>query len=154
MTDSKVPEKYQPETRDWERKEWLYEQYWGDDFASTRDIAERTEASRKQLKENMDKHGIPKRDPHATADNNTVSAFVGFYNEGELVPPDHREYDPEARWIEANEGKELTWEKAAKKIDRVGSAAQQPIENRREEMTATHNNDNTYTSFSDYTNRD
>lgn len=78
-------EKYVPEKRDWEQKSWLYEQYWGK-MQSLQDVADMTDVSKKHIRRQMNKHGIPRRDKQATMPLNSRSPFSGFYHDGEVVP--------------------------------------------------------------------
>lgn len=57
---SETPQRYVPETRIWEKKDWLYEQYWGE-MKSSIEIAEKTGVSYERILTKMDEHGIPRR---------------------------------------------------------------------------------------------
>lgn len=72
-----VPDKYAAEPRQWEKKEWLYEQYWVK-MLTLAEIAERTDVGRRAIREQLKEHGIPKRLPYYRRDN-AVSPFAGFY---------------------------------------------------------------------------
>lgn len=62
MTDQAVPEKYQAEPRKWEQKDWLYEQYWGEEMRSIAEIAEECGLHRKTVTKQFRQHGIPIRE--------------------------------------------------------------------------------------------
>jgi len=95
--DDGVPEKYQPEPRKCDDKGWLREQYWGDEFLSAADIAEKSELSKRHIRDRLIEFGIPRR-PDSFARTNSTSPFAGFYGPGETVPdndPSATEYDPD-----------------------------------------------------------
>lgn len=52
--------KYTAEPRDYEQKDWLYEQYWGE-MKSCSEIAEDCGVSHDTINYNMEELGIPKR---------------------------------------------------------------------------------------------
>lgn len=108
-----VPQKYQPEPRKCDDKQWLREQYWGDEFLSAAEIAERCELSRTRVGKRLRKFGIPRR-PVAYAKTNSTSPFAGFYNDNESVPdndPQATEYDAEKapeykhQWVDFTPGR-------------------------------------------------
>lgn len=74
-----VPEKYQPEPRLYEQKDWLYEQYWGE-LRSAGDLADDADTGHKTILEWMEKYGIPTRTDGFKRDN-SVSPFRGFYRD-------------------------------------------------------------------------
>jgi len=74
-----VPEKYQPSKRQYEQKEWLYEQYWRE-LLPMRELAQKADVSHWLIRKAMEKHGIPRHADNWTQDNN-VSPFAGFYND-------------------------------------------------------------------------
>jgi hypothetical protein len=57
---STVPQKYQPEPKRYEQKDWLYQQYWGE-LKSTVEIAEQAEVNRATIRKRMEQFGIPRR---------------------------------------------------------------------------------------------
>jgi len=73
-----TPERYRPEPRKWENKDWLYEQYWGQ-LRSTEAMAEDTDTCGQIIRETMDELGIPRRD-EACHGRSRVGPFNGFYN--------------------------------------------------------------------------
>jgi hypothetical protein len=91
-----TPERYQPEKRRVDDKDWLREQYWGDEKQSLAEVAAETGLSEAQVGRYFDAFGIPRR-PGDFARTNGVSPFAGFYGPGEPVPDDDPEatkYDP------------------------------------------------------------
>jgi len=80
---SNVPEKYQPEPKRYEEKDWLYQQYWGA-LKSQHEIAEQTPVSRKKIRMEMAKHGIPTR--ARECNHEQANPFSGFYNPTEQPP--------------------------------------------------------------------
>lgn len=80
-----VPQKYQARTRDWERKSWLYQLYWGQ-LLSTNEIADRAGVHPSTIKEQLYRHGIPRRTQRYHGDDGNISPFWGFYNGGEVTP--------------------------------------------------------------------
>lgn len=86
-----VPQKYQPEPKRYEKKHWLYEQYWGQ-LLSQNEIADTVEVSRKKIRMEMDKHGIPTRSTDCNHDQ--ANPFSGFYNPTERPPaPENTQID-------------------------------------------------------------
>lgn len=75
--------RYEPEPREYEQKDFLYEHYWGQ-FKSTHQIADECGVSHSTIRTAMQDNGIPCRVDGYTRDN-CVSAFRGFYN----VQPAH-----------------------------------------------------------------
>jgi len=75
-----VPEKYQPDERKFENKQWLYERYWGD-LQPMHVLADECDVCHHTIREAMTTFGIPRHPDNWTRDNN-VSPFRGFYNEG------------------------------------------------------------------------
>jgi len=74
-----VPEKYQPSKRQYEQKEWLYEQYW-EKLLPLKEIAQKAGVSHHQIRQALNEHGIPRHTDNWTQENN-VSPFAGFYND-------------------------------------------------------------------------
>lgn len=110
---------YEPEPRDWERKEWLYEKYWGE-MQSLDEMDEDYGVGRETITSKMDEFGIPRRE-RAYTSGNTVSPFAGFYagNENAQTDEESRQYyDPDAerseklQWVKDAETNELVGEKA------------------------------------------
>lgn len=94
--DSPVPERYQPEPRKCDDKEWLREQYWGE-MLNQAEIAEKCELSASRVGHRLRDMGIPTR-PAGYSRSNGTSPFAGFYGGGESIPghePSATEYDPE-----------------------------------------------------------
>jgi len=77
MTD--VPAKYQPDDRQFENKQWLYERYWGD-LQPMHVLADECNVCHHTIREAMTEHGIPRHPDNWTRENN-VSPFAGFYND-------------------------------------------------------------------------
>jgi hypothetical protein len=113
---STVPQKYQPEPAQYEQKDWLYQQYWGQ-LKSQNEIAAEVECSRKKIRMEMAKHGIPTRETGCNA--KQANPFAGFYNPTEQPPApentqqDHREpkneeIEPDpTKWAEPHERKAM-----------------------------------------------
>jgi len=80
---SSVPDKYQPEPKRYEQKDWLYQQYWGA-LKSQNEIAEMIAQSRKKIRIELDKHGIPTRGEGWN--NPKANPFAGFYKPHERAP--------------------------------------------------------------------
>jgi len=59
---NKTPDRYVPESRDYEQKDWLYEQYWGH-LRSSREIADQCGVSHDTIRNTLREHGIPIRPP-------------------------------------------------------------------------------------------
>jgi len=100
-----TPDKYIPETRQWEQKEWLYEQYWGE-MHSTREMSEKVSVSTMTIKRTLKKFGIPLR---TTSYNsyNAVSPFAGFYgqkpvpsNRGSNATQYNPDYEKDVSWAD------------------------------------------------------
>jgi len=72
-----VPERYQPEPRQWEDKHWLQKQYWGE-FKAIKQIAAEQGIAHDRIGDQLEQHGIPTRVDGYTQDN-SVSPFAGFY---------------------------------------------------------------------------
>jgi hypothetical protein len=109
---NETPERYKPDPRSWEQKDWLYEQYWGQ-LKSGRAIAEDVEVHERTIREELARHGIPRR-PVAWRKESQKSPFAGFYNGGENAQVSGTEvntaaFDPE----KANE-EELDWNNATR----------------------------------------
>lgn len=72
--DAKTPNRYTPDPRKFEDKQWLYEQYWGK-VLSIDEVAAKTDVSSQTIIRAMDERGIPRRpsayvdfdDPHDVA---------------------------------------------------------------------------------------
>lgn len=64
MSETQVPERYQPDPRPWEDKAWLYERYWGE-LMSIKRIAAMCAVSYHPIREALVEHGIPRRHPKA-----------------------------------------------------------------------------------------
>lgn len=60
---TKTPQKYQAESRRYEDKSWLYQQYWGQ-LKSTVEIASVVDITDQTLRHKMERFGIPRRHPH------------------------------------------------------------------------------------------
>lgn len=76
---TETPDKYTPEPRKYEQKDWLYQEYWGK-FKSVHQIADECDTAHSQVRESMVELGIPRRVDRFTRDN-AVSAFTGFYRD-------------------------------------------------------------------------
>jgi len=90
-----TPEKYTPDPEKYEKKCWLYQQYWGL-LKSQQDVAAMTDVTRKKIRNELDRHGIPTRG--RKFGNANANPFAGFYNADEQPPaPDQTRghYDPE-----------------------------------------------------------
>jgi len=89
------PDRYTPEKEVYEQKDWLYEQYWGQ-LKSASEVAEAGDTNHTQILNQMESHGIPRRDPDYTR-SNCVSAFRGFYNGGPTQGDGEssQQFDPE-----------------------------------------------------------
>lgn len=117
---STVPTKYQPTPEKYEQKQWLYEQYWGQ-LLSQNEIADETPVSRKKIRMEMDKHGIPSRATGCNHDQ--ANPFAGFYNPTETPPApentqqDHRTEKQELREKQSHERPELSEEPVQPKHD-------------------------------------
>lgn len=90
-----VPKKYQPDNRDWEDKQCLYQKYWGE-LLSQQEIADEMGVHRTMVRDSMHEHGIPRR-PDGYTRNNSMSAFSGFYNDSPTQGDgdSHQQFDPE-----------------------------------------------------------
>jgi len=96
MTDTETPARYRPEPRQYEDKQWLYEQYWGQ-LKAFNEIAEDLDCGERQIREQMAAFGIPRRVRRYTSEN-SVSAFTGFYDTETTAQPDEQstqQYDPD-----------------------------------------------------------
>jgi len=107
MTD--VPEKYQPDERKYEQKDWLYQKYWGE-LLSQQDIADIVDTHRTVIKENMDEFGIPTRPDGYTRDN-CMSAFSGFYNDSPTQGDgqSYEQFDPDYDRAEGHTWNQSHW---------------------------------------------
>lgn len=118
---TETPQRYIPETGNWENKEWLQEKYWGE-MLSAEEIAEECDRSKSVILKNMRELGIPRRVGEYQRDN-SVSPFTGFYRH-ESARTDEKSrthYDPDYERAEDGEG--MRWVKMAEKDDAVGDDA-------------------------------
>lgn len=111
---------YEPDPREWEQKEWLYEQYWGK-MRSTAEIAKNVDVARTTIRKEIYEAGIPTRITGYT-DTNTVSPFAGFYGSDVAGRSDSKsrqvyeeDYEEESR---------PNWADIAEDDEAVGEAAQ------------------------------
>jgi len=73
-TENTTPEKYRPEPRKYEQKDWLYQQYWGE-MKSTIEIAEGVAVTQRYIVDLLDEHGIPRRHPGHEAAGEPLKGF-------------------------------------------------------------------------------
>jgi hypothetical protein len=109
MTDE-TPPKYVPQPRQWDDKQWLYEQYWGEELLSIETIATRLDVAPSVVRRALHDHGIPRRIQGYTP-SNTVSPFRGFYD-GDMAVRDN---DPQNNYDEDYDppSETLHWERLA-----------------------------------------
>lgn len=96
-----VSEKYQYERKPCERKDWLYEKYWGSQLSMV-EIAEIAGTSREKIRRELERNGIPKR--HSHGGRGRISPVVGFYFADEDPPNgDHvlTEQHDDADWVKS-----------------------------------------------------
>lgn len=115
-----TPSKYQYKTQDWEKKHWLYEQYWGEK-KSVRLIASEVGKGKRTIAKQLESHGIPTRESSYTKDN-TVSMFAGFYNEDEAARADSGDIIKPHVTKSVDYSTSL-WQKQAKNDPAIGEAA-------------------------------
>jgi len=118
---TETPQRYIPETGNWENKEWLQEKYW-DEMLSAEEIAEECDRSKSVILKNMRELGIPRRVGEYQRQN-SVSPFTGFYkHETARTDEESRShFDPDfGRKVEKED---LQWQKVAKQEDSVGDDA-------------------------------
>jgi hypothetical protein len=106
---------YEPEPRKCDRKDWIYERYWGEDMRSLPEIANETEHSLSLLVERMSDFGIPRR-LRKYSRNSSVSPFAGFYGNEENAPTDEqsRTYYEEEKQDEY----EFDWSSQSARVDK------------------------------------
>lgn len=80
-----TPSKYVAEERDWEKKAWLYEKYWGE-LLTQKEMAEDQGVSRGAIRQELESHGIPSR-PNGWSRDGSKPPWTGFY-EDERTPGD------------------------------------------------------------------
>lgn len=85
-------DRYTPEPRQYEDKQWLYQQYWGE-LRTLTAIADECDVSHPTIARQMRAFGIPRRSDAAGRAATDTSLFAGFYNSGEY-PPDRRRTTP------------------------------------------------------------
>jgi len=85
---AEMPPKYQPDDRQWEDKQWLYEQYWANQ-RSIMNIAEDTTVSHQKVKQQLTECGIPRR-LDGCHGRSRVGPFDGFYRGTDMEPPRKR----------------------------------------------------------------
>ena len=125
MTDggAAVPERYQPEPRQWEDKRWLQKQYWGE-LKPIQQIADEQGVSQDAIGDRLDEFGIPTRVQGYTYDN-SISPFAGFYNgtdsPGRTDAASRTRYDPDfesGHEAETNDDGSFRWGVVDSKGDR------------------------------------
>lgn len=77
---------YEPEPREWEDKEVLYEKYWGE-MMSLAEIADEFDTGPRMISDQMEEFGIPKRH-RCYKGKGQHSPFTGFYNDDESTVGD------------------------------------------------------------------
>lgn len=92
VTDDETPERYQPEPRKWEDKDWLYEQYWGE-WHDQSEIAEQVDVCQRVISNKMAELGIPTR---REAVHRTAGQFGGYDPRDDYTVPD--DADDTADW--------------------------------------------------------
>lgn len=75
---TETPARYVPEKRQYEKKDWLYEQYWGELLSAT-EVAEKVDVERRTILRKLRDKGIPRR-PIRYRPETPTSPFTGFYN--------------------------------------------------------------------------
>jgi hypothetical protein len=76
-----TPSRYEVEKRDWEKKSWLQEQYWGQLKSSER-VAEEVDVNPKHIRRQLAEFGIPRR-YNTYRRRSPMSPFSGFYTDDE-----------------------------------------------------------------------
>jgi hypothetical protein len=113
---------YEPDPRDWEQKDWLYEKYWGE-LLSLREVAEAAGVTEKPVREQMNSFGIPRRERGFDKEG-TISPFSGFYTEDEVAQGDEKERSHFDESKQRDEDEErANWNGAAKN-ELIGEKAQ------------------------------
>lgn len=111
-----VPAKYQPEPKKCEKKQWLYEKYWGE-LLTQEECADRADVGRKKIRMELDKHGIPTRKRGCGKGNQ--SPFRGFYNadENAVATEDSKTYYDESKQTDGQV--KTNWMRQAETYDDV-----------------------------------
>lgn len=95
---------YAPTDREWEDKQWLYEQYWGQ-VKTVAEMAMSVDVSRETLYRQMDSYGIPRRPPTMDVETPTDVARAYAVNHS---PTDGRgrvlSSDNNVTWVEIADG--------------------------------------------------
>lgn len=117
---TEIPSKYVPNKRQWEDKEWLYEQYWGQ-MKSLRSLSEAVDVGTRAIKEQMDKYGIPTRGKEFKPEN-TTSPFTGFYRDTPAQTTE-KDYTTEDQPEKMTDDENLTWQKVAQKEEYISDKA-------------------------------
>lgn len=114
--------KYTPEPRDYEQRDWLYERYWGE-MMPMQEIADEADVSKDTIKRNLRDAGIPGRTRRFRR-SNTISAFRGFYGDKESVPVDPGT-DPVTQQPEKEtwDPTKLNWQRIARESDEISDSA-------------------------------
>jgi len=95
---SNVPAKYQPDERQFEDKQWLYDQYW-QQGKGLRAIGDECDVCMKTIERQMEELGIPRRDSTAHLDDAATDETTGFKStttETETTECDWSNYDDSA----------------------------------------------------------
>lgn len=66
-------------TPKYRHKDWLYEQYWGEQQLTTEEMAEKGGCAESTIRHWMNQHGIPRRSANYRPDNG-ISPVIGFYD--------------------------------------------------------------------------
>lgn len=110
---------YEPEPRQWEQKDWLYEKYWGE-MKSVREIADECEVEKRTLSKQFDRLGIPRR-PRGYGSGTSFSPFAGFYNSDESARTDDESLNQGGP--EEDYSIEPEWAKIAEEDSAIGDSA-------------------------------
>lgn len=118
---NKTPSKYVPEDRNWEKKRWLQEKYWGK-LLSGREISKQCDVSKGVIYDQLDKFDIPRRTKGYTREN-SISPFTGFYRNKAARTDKRSIHQYESGSDYGTDNKNLNWQKAARREDHISDDA-------------------------------
>jgi len=107
MGDERVPNKYTPEPRKFEDKEWLYKQYWGR-VKTISDLAEQTDVSAQTIVRSMDALGVPRR-PNSCGGVQTPHEVSMAYSRGDTSNSVDASMDTTTCALTTDGGRDVSW---------------------------------------------